>query len=205
MSRPLLPLMIAAAALVLSGCSARNVAVSPSAVPASIQGLKADNSQLPRRIYRRAGSPALSQYQRFHLASIKVRDPRVAPALQAKVAQQLRQSLTHALTEHGFQLVGSNSANALALDVVLSDIKTPSAAANITAILAPVVLSVGEVTMTVEFRDSNSQQLNGVVVERLQGSYGLNDSPWSTEADVLNGLHNWANGFAQAVADAAKA
>ena len=71
-----------------------------------------------------------------------------------------------------------------------------------TTVLAPLALSVGEVTIEGVFIDAPTNRIEAVAVDRSAGSRLLNKSPWSTWADVDATFDIWAKGIRESIDEA---
>ena len=85
------------------------------------------------------------------------------------------------------------------ISLKITGLKAPSALPNVTLVLFPVAISVGDVTVEAAFREALSNRIDAVVVDRSAGSRFLNSAPWSSWADVEKTFDIWANGVREAI------
>ncbi len=203
--------------LALTGCGPTAKMVKDDAIIADISGLELDESQAPALIYRRPGAPTLAAYNRFIIDPVQIHynDPNMKeldPEKLAEMQKYFQTAMIEELREAGYEVGTRSQANTMRISLTISGLKAWSGggAANIAAMAAPaamgvpqvVAVSVGEVTVEGVFRESLSNRIDGVAVERTRGSRLFNDSPWSTWADVRSTFDNWAKGFRKAVDEA---
>ncbi|WP_411029323.1 DUF3313 domain-containing protein [Spongiimicrobium sp. 3-5] len=188
----------------MSSCGSSGKAVKNYTATSDLSGLVEDKSQAPTLLYIRPDAPSLSAYNAFIIDPV-ILDPRDASIKKLKTEDLTRiqnyftESLTKKLEGSGYTITSTPAENTLRMSFVLSGIKVPNAAANVTSVLIPVALSVGGVTVEGTFRESISNRIDAVVVSRSKGSRVANDSPWSTWADVESALDQWAKGIAESV------
>ena len=104
------------------------------------------------------------------------------------------------LQSGGYEVVSSSAPNSLQIQFTIKDMKLPTAAGNVSMLVVPgLSTSVGEVTLEATFTDSNTKQLNAVVIESTRGSYMFNGNPLTTTSDVKEAFDNWAEGFRQSL------
>nr|WP_298929689.1 DUF3313 domain-containing protein [uncultured Allomuricauda sp.] len=196
-----------AAALLVGSCGSSAKTVKNYTPVNNLSGLEQDMSQSPTLVYIRPDAPTLAAYDTFILDPVKL-DSRDASIKRLKtedlnrIQNHFTESLTTELENKGYTITNTPSEKTLRMSFILSGIKVPNAAANVTSVLIPVALSVGGVTVEGTFRESNSNRIDAVVVSRAQGSRVANDSPWSTWSDVESALEGWAKGIAKAVDEA---
>jgi len=183
------------------GCAQVSTEVDKSKVGVNTAGLVQQEQLLPTLVFIRPNAPALSTYTRFVLEpvkadndneNIKSLNKQDVAAMQTYLADVLKKSLV----DGGYQVVSRNAKDALILEFTIRDMKLPSAGTNVSMLVVPgLSTSVGEVTLEVTFTDSNSQQLNAVVVESSRGSYMFNNNPLTTTSDIKDAFDNFAEGF----------
>jgi len=190
---------------VVTGCAQVSKEVHSSAIRSNIAGLTLDESQKPSLVYKRAGAPTLAEYSRFIIDPIVIdyKDPAMKdiPADDiAEIQAYFHKVMTDELTTAGYEVTTRSSENTLRIAFIISDLKVPTAATNVSVFLVPgLQTSVGEVTVEAVFKDAYSNTINAVVIESSRGSYMFNKKPWSTWADVESAFDNWATGFREAV------
>lgn len=194
--------------VVVSGCAQVSKEVSHSAVATNVSGLVLDSSQKPSLVYKRVGAPTLAEYKRFIIDPIVIdyKDPAMKDIPAEDIAEMqayFHKVMSEELTEAGYKVVTRSTENTLRISFIISDLKVPTAATNVSVFLVPgLQTSVGEVTVEAVFKDAFSNTINAVVVESSRGSYMFNKKPWSTWADVESAFDNWAVGFREAVDNA---
>ncbi len=209
----LLPIVL----LTLTGCGPTAKVVKEDAIIADISGLELDESQAPTLVYQRPGAPTLAAYNRFIIDPVQIHynDPNMkdlAPEKLAEMQKYFQTAMIKELREAGYEVGTRSQANTMRISLTVSGLKAWSGggAANVAAIAVPsamgapgvIAVSVGEVTVEGVFRESLTNRIDGVAVERTRGSRLFNDSPWSTWADVRSTFDNWAKGFRKAVDEA---
>lgn len=191
--------------LVATGCAQVSKDVDRAAIASNVSGLVLDTSHKPTLIYKRANAPTLAQYSRFIIDPILVdyKDPDMKDIPVEDIAEMqdyFHKVMSEELTTAGYKVVTRSAENTLRISFIISDLKVPTAATNVSVFLVPgLQTSVGEVTVETVFKDSLSNVINAVVVESSRGSYMFNKKPWSTWSDVESAFDNWAVGFREAV------
>ncbi len=203
--------------LALTGCGPTAKMVKDDAIIADISGLELDESQAPTLVYRRPGAPTLAAYNRFIIDPVQIHynDPKMKeldPEKLAEMQKYFQTAMIEELREAGYEVGTRSQANTMRVSLTISGLKARSGggAANVAAIAVSsargvpgvISVSVGEVTVEGVFRESLTNRIDGVAVERTRGSRLFNDSPWSTWADVRSTFDNWAKGFRKAVDEA---
>ncbi|WP_221075849.1 DUF3313 family protein [Agarivorans aestuarii] len=195
---------------VLAACSAKPVQVQGYQPVAETDGLVLDHSHAPSVVYVRPGAASLREYDNFIIDPVIVVDGERyvnkdnAESI-AKMQQYLAKSVSEELSKAGYQIGGETTDNTLRITFKISGVSAPSAVANVTTVLAPFALSVGEVTIETVFREAASERIDAVAVMQSRGSRFLNSTPWSTWADVEQTFDSWAQSFRQSVDQAYKA
>jgi voltage-gated potassium channel Kch len=190
--------------LMISSCGPSNKRVSGLAITADLSGLRIDRSQAPSQVFIRPGAPTLAAYNRFIIGPVEVDyfDPQMKELKQEDVERMqkyFRNVMIKEIRNGGYQVGTRSQADTMRISLTLSGLKAPSAAANVTAVLAPFVISVGEVTVQAVFREALTRRIDAVVVATTQGSRVLDPSPWSTWTDVENAFDDWAEGVREAI------
>lgn len=193
-----------AAILTVSGCGSTSKNVEDHQMVTDISGLVSEQGEGKTILYVRPGVPTLANYNSFIIDPIQVdyADPDLKKLDQndlATVQRYFRERVVSELKDGGYKIVTQPRAGTMRISFTLSGIKVPNATANLVGILAPIALSVGEVTVEAAFRESVSNRVDAVAVSRGQGSRVLNGKPWSTWADVESVFDNWAKGIRKAV------
>ncbi len=188
------------------GCAPSATKVEGYNIAADVSGLKLDESRAPVLFFLRPDAPSFKAYNRFIVDDVQVKytDPKmqeISPEKVGEMQQYLRDALIRELRDGGFEVGTRTQANTMRISITISDLKAPSAAANVTAAFVPYALSVGSVTVEAVFRDAVTDRVDAVVVERSQGSR-VNPSPWSTWADVTATFDRWAKGIRRAAEEA---
>ena len=174
---------------------------------ADVSGLELDESQLPALIYVRPGAPSFASYNRFIIDAVQVNysDPNIIelkPEDVGRMQQAFRTKMVDELLEAGYEVGTRTEPNTMRISFTIANLKAPSAAANVTTVLAPLALSVGEVTIEGVFIDAPTNRIEAVAVDRSAGSRLLNKSPWSTWADVEATFGIWAKGIRESIDEA---
>lgn len=188
----------------LSACGASGRRISNDVITANIDGLQLDESASPTVLYVRPGAPPLSTYGRFMIDPVQVNyaDRRIAKLKQSDIDRlqvYFRDAVIKEIQDGGYEVVSSPKANTMQISLTILSVKTPSALANVSVLLAPVALSVGDVTVEAVFSDAVSGRTDAVAVSRSVGSRVLKASPWSTWADVKSAFDQWAKGIRKAI------
>jgi hypothetical protein len=190
--------------IALSACGSVETKLGHHVVSTDISGLELDKSAAPTVLYRRNNAPDISTYKSFIIdpVTIDYQDPsteEIDPEALARIQNYFQERVSNELKEAGYTITDQPGAGTMRISFILSGIKAPNAAANVVGVLAPIALSVGEVTVEAAFRESKSNRVDAVAIGRASGSRLLNDSPWSTWADIESALDLWAEGIAEAV------
>ncbi|WP_221075855.1 DUF3313 family protein [Agarivorans aestuarii] len=191
-------------ATLLAACSAKPVQVQGYQPVANTDGLEFDPNHAPSIVYVRPGAASLKSYDNFIIDPVIILDADseldAASSEQiAKMQTYLAEAVSQELSQAGYQINGDSTENALRITFKVSGMKAPSAAANVTTVLAPFALSVGEVTIETVFREAASERIDAVAIMQSKGSRFLNSTPWSTWADVEQTFDSWAKSFRQSV------
>lgn len=191
----------------LSACGAQNKSVSQHNMTNDISGLVQDVSVEPTILYIRPNVPTLADYNSFIIDPVKVdysdQNMRDLDAEDlTKVKEYFRNKVASELSDSGYQIATQPGNGTMRISFTLSGIKVPNASANIIGILAPIALSVGEVTVEAAFSESVSNRIDAVAINRSQGSRVLNATAWSTWADVESAFDVWAKGIREGVDEA---
>lgn len=189
---------------VLVACAPSGQTVDRSAITSDLTGLKQDYTSAPTTIYLRPSAPGLGTYNRFIIDPVRIdyRDPKIkdlGPKDVARMQSYLQNAMITELRKGGYTVGTRTEAKTMRISFTVSGLRAPSAAANVSALFAPIALSVGEVTVEGVFREALSNRIDAVVIEKSKGSRVLNPKPWSTWADVESAFDGWAEGFREAV------
>lgn len=190
--------------LVLAGCAPTSSAPRNYSEDLDINGLILDKSQKGALVYTRPGAAALSEYDEFIVdpVIVKYSDPAMKelPADQVtRIQSYFHAAVVEELTEGGYTIGSRSEPDRLRIALTIAGLKAPSAAGNVTNLLLPVSVSVGEVTVEARFSNSATNEVDGLVISRSKGSRVLNSTPWSNWADVEKSLNAWAADFRSAV------
>ncbi|BFM07702.1 DUF3313 family protein [Halioxenophilus aromaticivorans] len=201
---PIIGLSILTAACAPTGQKVKNHYYS-----ADLSGLELDKSYSPTLVYVRPEAPLFDQYNKFIVdnVSINYNDPEMkelSPEDVAKIQNYFRDNLIASLREGGYEVTTKSQPDTMRISFYLSNLKAPSAAANVTAALAPFAISVGEVTVEAHFSEALNNRLDIVAIAHSQGSRLLNAKPWSTWSDIENALDQWVAGIRKVIDDAHK-
>lgn len=187
-------------ALLLTACSTKDKPVQSHVFHSNTYGLKL-KQESPAIVFVRPNAKPLSSYKYFMIDPIKVdyNDPTVkklSPQKIKKLQNYFYNSITNHLKEANYKIVKKVQPNTMEISFVLSGIKAPEQTTPklISAIL-PIAIKVGEVKIEASFKNTNTNQLDAIVINRSQGSKILNNSPWSTWADIENSFDRWAEGL----------
>lgn len=188
-----------------SACTSSSTTVNQKYLHFDVAGFKLDRSQEPTLIFIRPGAPTLSQYSSFMVDAVQI-DYSAAESLPQKEALHIRQYLRNAIISElrngGYRVVNQPQSGTLRISPVIANVKVPSALANTVGLLAPVALSVGDVTVEAAFREGTTGRIDAVVIDRSKGSHVLNASPWSTMSDVESAFDGWAKGIRESLDEA---
>ncbi len=188
----------------LTSCGPKSIAIQNDEPFANSDGLVLDTSQGATILYTRPSVPDLGAYNRFIIDPVNViyTDPKMKELSSeqvGKMQQYLRNAVIKELRDAGYEIGTRSQAETMRISFTISGLKAPSAIGNVTAALAPIIVSVGEVTVEGVFREALTNRIDAIAVNRSQGSRILNPKPWSTWADVEDTFDNWAKGFREAV------
>lgn len=190
--------------LALSACGTVNKQVKDHAFTTDISSLVLDKSAAPTLVYRRPDAPTFAAYNNFIIDPVEInyRDPsmeKIKDEDLEKMQMYFRNAVSNELKNSGYKVTNQSSGKTMRISFVLSGIKAPNAAANIVGVLAPIALSVGEVTVEATFSDAMTNRIDAVAVNRAQGSRVLNATPWSTWSDIESSFDVWAKGVREAI------
>lgn len=196
--------MILSLAAIIWSCSTTSRELKNYAYQADLTGLTLDPDHSPTAVYTRAGSPTFESYKRFIVDPVIVNynDPKMKELnteTVAKMQSHFRDALIQSLLDGGYTVGTRTEPDTLRISLLLSGLKAPSAAANITSAITPFAISVGEVTVEAQFREATSNRLDIVAVANTQGSRLANVKPWSTWADIEAALDQWVKGIRKAI------
>ncbi|WP_394131887.1 DUF3313 family protein [Shewanella maritima] len=202
-----IPLVLGLVGL-LAACGAKPVQVQGYDPVADTEGLERDTSEAPGVVLVRPGAPNLNEYERFIIDPVILIDADynnddLDKEKAEKMQQYLQQAVIKELEQAGYQ-VGGDVDKAMRITFKISGLKVPSAAANITTVLAPFALSVGEVTIETVFREAATDRIDAVAIMQSRGSRFFNATPWSTWEDIKQTFDNWAESFRKSVDKAHK-
>lgn len=186
--------------VLVSGCAPTSKVVKNHAYSADLHGLELTPSYLPTVVYLRPGAARFEAYNRFIVDPVMINydDPSMKdldPEAIARMQTYFRDSLITSLREGGYTVGTRTEPDTLRISFHLSGLKAPNAAANISNVVLPFVISVGEVTVEAQFREAVSNRLDIVAVANTQGARLGNAKPWSTWADVESAFDQWVNGI----------
>ncbi len=197
------PVLVALISLtIIVGCAPVIKNVGDYKIVADTSGLELDDSQKPTLVFLRPDAPTFAAYDRFIVDTVQVNyaDPKmkeISPERVGEMQQYLRDAIIRELRAGGFTVGTRTEPKTLRISITISDLRAPSAAANVTAAVVPIAWSVGQVTV-----EAVTDRIDAVVVERSQGSRGLNPTPWPTWADVTATFDRWSKGIRQAAEEA---
>ncbi|MHC5124360.1 MAG: DUF3313 family protein, partial [Planctomycetota bacterium] len=118
-----------------------------------------------------------------------------------------RDALIKELREAGYEVGTKSQPGTLRISFTISGLQAPGTAANVAMMGAGAVvpplgiysISVGSVTVKGVFRESLSNRIDAIAIERTEGSRWLNSKPWSSWADVQATFDNWAKGIRESI------
>ena len=213
----LVAVLLSLGTLLSAACAPTSQLLEDYTPLADVSELTLDESELPTLIFKRDGAPGLDAYDRFIIDPVRISytDPEMEELSVEQVAEMqayLRDELVDELESAGYTVGTRSEVGTLRLSFTIVGLRAGDAggAANIatmaagtaTGVPAIFVISTGEVTVECEFRDAYRNRLEAVAIERSKGSTWLNDTPWSTWADVRNSFDQWARGIREAVDEA---
>ncbi len=189
---------------VLSACAAVEKKVENHLFKTDISGLVLDKSAEPTVLYLRKSAPDISTYNSFIVDTVTIdyRDPgmkEIDPEDLARMQKYFQERVQAKLKEGGNTITDQAGAGTMRISFILSGLEAPTAAPNVVAVLVPIAITVGEVTIEAAFRESKSDRVDAAVVSYLRGSRVLNSTPWSTWSDIESIFDQWAEGIAKAV------
>jgi hypothetical protein len=190
--------------VLISACGPKNIPVRGYDPTVDISELELDKRQGPHIAYMRPGAPGFGDYNRFIIDPVTViyRDPKMkelSPEQVGRMQQYLRDAMIKEIRDAGYEVGTKSQAETMRISFTISGLKAPSAIGNVTAAVAPIAVSVGEVTVEWVFREALTHRIDGVAVTRARGARMLNPKPWSTWADVEKTFDDWAKGLREAV------
>ncbi len=191
----------------LAACTSGSKKVEKHALTTSISGLVQDKEALPTLLFKRPNAPGLENYNSFIVEPVRIsyRDPSMQKFSSKDLSRMqtyFKNSVTKELREAGFTVTDQSGPKTMRMTFTVSGVKAPNAAPNVVGVLAPVALSVGEITIEASFKESMTGRTDAVVIDRSQGSRVLNMTPWSTWSDIESTFDRWADGIRRAVAEA---
>ena len=199
-------LFVFAPLLSMSGCAASSASLRDYEITSNLQGLTRDVGAEPTILYKRQGVPGLEAYDSFIVDPVRVSysDPEMSevPVEQlTRIQLYFQDAMIKELRSAGYTVGTRSEKNRMRITLSITGLKAPNPIGNVSNVVLqlPVSLSVGEVTVEAQFRNSEADRLDAVVVTRTQGSRLFKEKPWSTWADVESGIDQWATGFRQAV------
>ena len=190
--------------VVITACAPKNIPVQGYTPTVDISELEHDKSQGPHIAYLRPGAPGFGDYNRFIIDPVLViyNDPKMkelSPEQVGRMQQYLRDAMIKELRDAGYEVGTRSQAETMRFSFTISGLKAPSAIGNVTAAVAPIAVSVGDVTVEWVLREALTHRIDAVVVTRARGARMLNPTPWSTWADVERTFDDWAKGLREAV------
>lgn len=192
------------AVIFVGACGTSGAVVDGYLIKANLDGLKLDESAAPTLLYVRPGAPSIESYSRFIVDPVLIdyTDPsldEISPEDITRIQRYFQDQVIAELRDAGVTVATRSDSQTMRVSFSLSGLKAPSAAANVTAVAAPIAMSVGEVTVEAVFSEADSGDINAVVVATSRGSRVFNTSPWSTWADIEGALDQWAQGIRNVV------
>lgn len=189
----------------VSGCAKVSNQVDSAQLSVDVDGMVLQPEYLPTLVYVRPDAPTLENYTQFMMMPIAINDAN--PNIKAvsvedltEMQQYFENVMATELNKSGYQLVTEASKETMIIAFIITDMKIPTAATNVSMLVVPgLSTSVGEVTVEAILSDSMSNQVNAVVLEGSRGSYMFNGNPLSTTSDVKAAFDNWAVGFTNAL------
>ena len=169
-----------------------------------MSGLVQDHREKPTLVYVRPGAPGLGNYSKFIIDPVRVdyRDGSIKGLDRdqvQKMRQKLRAQLIAELAASNYRIVDKPGRNTMRISMTIANLKAPSAITNVSNVVLPFSLAVGEVTIEGAFRNAANNRVDAVVVNRAQGQRLMNSKPWSTWADAEQSFKEWARGIRKAV------
>lgn len=200
--------ILAAMTTTLAACGASSVGVKPTSVRSSqLDGLVLTSGKSPTLIYQKPNAAGFEAYSHFIVDPVRIdySDPNMRDLKYEDVARMQRffqSQVVSELRDGGYDVTTRIQPDTMRMNFTITGMKAPSAAANVSVLLAPIAISVGEVTVEATFTDAETNEVQAVVVDRSRGSRALNKSAWSTWADVEDAFKTWAKGIRGAVDEA---
>ena len=190
--------------LALAACSTATKSLEGYTPSTSLKGLKQDQSAKPTLVYTRPGAPGLGNYNSFIIDPVRVnyRNGSIKGLDQKqvqKMRKKLRAQLIAELAASDYRIVSKPGRKTMRISMTIDNLKAPSAVTNVSNLVLPFSLAVGEVTIEGAFRQSSANRIDAVVVNRAQGQRLLNSKPWSTWSDAEKSFKEWAVGIRKAV------
>ncbi len=195
--------LVASLSLV-AACGSTSQKVGDYTLTSDVTGLVPDRSIEPAWLFTRPNAPQLASYDRFIIDPVRIRydDPslqKISPDVLARMQSYFRSQVSNELRAAGKTITNEPGPDTMRISFILSGIAAPNALPNVSAVVVPVALSVGQVTIEAAFADAETGRIDAVVVDRSRGSRTLNATPWSTWSDIQNTFDYWAKGIAAAV------
>ena len=188
----------------LAACGTATKTIENYNPTVSLRGLAQDRSAEPTLVYVRPGAPTLGNYDSFIIDPVRVsyRDGSIKGLDNEQVRKMhrnLREELIAELISSGYDVVKRPGNRTMRISMTIANLKAPSAALNVSNVVLPFSLSVGEVTVEGIFKQSARNRIDAVVVNRAQGQRLMNKKPWSTWSDAEQSFKEWAKGIRKAV------
>ena len=190
--------------VVFTACAPKEVTIQGYEPSVDISELELDKSQSPAIVYMRPGAAGFEAYNRFIIDPVRIiySDPRMkelSPEQVGRMQEYLQNAMIKELRDAGYEVGTKSQAETMRLTFTITGLQAPSAAANVTVAVAPIAVSVGEVTVEWVLRDALTNRIDGVAVTRARGARGFNPNPWSTWADVEKTFDSWAKGLRETI------
>ena len=177
-------------------------------------GLVRDHSYSPTIVMKRPNAPTLAAYNNFIIDPVQIdyTDAEMQQIDQNDIRRMqnyFRNAVENELRGAGYNITSMPSANTMRITFKLSGLKSPEHGGlkNVGAMAAGAVVglpmvfavSVGEVTVEGQFRESTTNRIDALVVNKSRGSRVMKAKPWSTWADIESAFDGWAEGIRLAV------
>ncbi len=190
--------------LTLAACGTATKSLQGYTPSTNLNGLVQDQREKPTLVYVRPGAPGLGKYNSFIIDPVRVNYQSgsikgLDRSQVQKMRQKFRAQLIAELAASDYRIVTKPGRNTLRISMTIANLKAPSAITNVSNVVLPFSLAVGEVTIEGAFRQSSNNRVDAVVVNRAQGQRLMNAKPWSTWADAEQSFKEWAQGIRKAV------
>lgn len=195
-------ILIIGLVLLLSACSSRSRNMTTHKTANDTNSLvkvqTKDNTVL---VYKRPGFK-LGEYSKFSLAKVrtiitKETPTPLPPEDKLELEEYFREAMKRELTEGGYEVVETSSADVLGLEFTFTDVDSGNPYLNVLQFYGPgIALDVGGITIETKFFDTMNYKTLGIAVIGADGARKFSHSSVMGKwGDVKRVFDDWAAGF----------